>query len=181
MSASRRTDLMVIAADNAFVRALPRISRHLILVPVPIAERAVVLRRAYAHLARGGALLQFAAGCIEPDPDFLGGDLAPLRVWEAGTIGLVRAAARVSGQIIVAGVCGVQSPLAKRLVVTRWAERRGITTLAPLVQILGRYTDVNVRVAFGLPKLAVTLAAAPDNAEILEQLRKLMLVLFQKT
>src|SRR5882762_3241643 len=39
MSASRRTDLMVIAADNAFVRALPRISRHLILVPERIAER----------------------------------------------------------------------------------------------------------------------------------------------
>jgi hypothetical protein len=172
---------MVIAADNAFVRALPRISRHLILVPVQIAERAAVLRRAYTHLAHGGALLQFAAGCIEPDPDFLGGGLAPLRVWEAGTIGLVRLAARVSGQIVVAGVCGVHSPLAKRLVVTRWAERRGITTVAPLVQILGRYSDVNVRVAFGLPELAVTLAAAPDNAEMLEQLRKLMMVHFQKT
>jgi len=180
MSACRRADMMVIAADNAFVRALPRVSRHLILVPGHTAERAVVLRRAYSHLAHGGALLQFAAGCIEPDPDFLDGGLAPLRAWEGGTVALARAAARVSGQIVIAGVCGVHSPTAKRLVVTRWAERRGITTLAPLVQIVGRYTDVTVRVAFGLPRPAAALAAAHDDAQILEQLRELMLIRFQE-
>jgi hypothetical protein len=45
---------------------------------------------------------------------------------------------------------------------------------------LGRYTDVTVRVAFGLPRPAAVLAAAANDAEILEQLRELMLIRFQE-
>jgi len=175
MAASGRSDLMVIAADNTFVRGLPRTSQRLLLVPEQTTHRAAVLRHAYAHLANGGALLQFAAGCIEPDPDFFDSGLVPLCAWEIGTIGLVRAAGRVSGQVVVAAVRGVHSPHAKRLVVTRWAERRGVMTVAPLVQVLANYTDVNVHVAFGSPELGVSLAAFTDRAEILEHLRNVML------
>jgi 1-acyl-sn-glycerol-3-phosphate acyltransferase len=175
MSAANRPDLLVIAADRTFLRALPAVSQHLLFVPSRVAPRALVLRRAYAHLRRGGALLHFAAGTIEPDPDFLEEGGVPLAAWEAGAIGLVRAAARVSGHIVVAGVRGVHSPLAKRLLVTRWAEKRGVTTVAPLVQVLAHYTDVNVHVTFGAAELATALAAMGDSRQILEHLRKAML------
>ena len=134
-----------------------------------------MLRRAYAHLRQGGAILQFAAGTIEPDPDFLQDGIGPLGAWEAGAVGLVRAAARVAGQVIVAGVRGVHSPHAKRLLVTRWAERRGVTTVAPLVQVLAHYTDVNVRVTFGRPEPATNLAALETTPDLLGHLRRAML------
>jgi 1-acyl-sn-glycerol-3-phosphate acyltransferase len=175
MAACGRPDLVVIAADNSFVRGLPRASRRLLLVPEQTTERAGTLRRAFAHLARGGALLQFAAGCIEPDPDFSDGSLVPLRAWEKGTIGLVRATGRVGGQVIVAGVRGVHSPHAKRLTVTRWAESRGVMTMAPLVQVLANYGDVKVHVAFGSPEPGVSLAALTNRPAMLEHLRSLML------
>ena len=175
MSAAGRRDLLVIAADWTFFRALPGVSQRLLFVSSRTAERALVLRRAYAHLRRGGALLHFAAGAIEPDPDFLANGTAPLAAWEAGAVGLVRAAARVSGLVVVAGVRGVHSPRAKRLLVTRWAEKRGVTTMAPLVQILAHYTDVNVRVTFEAPEPATAVAAMGDARRIVEHLRGAML------
>jgi 1-acyl-sn-glycerol-3-phosphate acyltransferase len=175
MAACGRADLIVIAADNAFVRGLPRTLRRMLLVPERTSQRAGVLRRAYAHLAGGGAILQFAAGAIEPDPDFFEHGGVPLLAWETGTIGLVRAAARVSGQVIVAAVRGVNSPHAKRLTLTRWAERRGAKMFAPLVQVLANYTDVKVHVAFGFPEPGTSLAARTDRTEMMEHLRSLML------
>jgi len=175
MSAMERPDLLVIAADRSFLRALPTVSRHLSFVPSSTAERALVLRRAYAHLRAGGSLLHFAAGTIEPDPDFLEAGTPPLGVWEAGALGLVRAASRVGGQVLVAGVRGVHSPNAKRWLVTRWAEKRGVTTMAPLVQVLAHYDDVRVRVAFRPPEPARALIELGGLTEMVAHLRSAML------
>jgi 1-acyl-sn-glycerol-3-phosphate acyltransferase len=175
MAACGRPDLLVIAADRTFLRALPRVSRHLLFVPDRVAERALALRRAFAHLRRGGAVLNFAAGDIEPDPDFMEIGSAPLRAWEAGTLGLVRAAARTGGGVVAVGVRGVHSALAKRLLVTRWAEKRGVTTMAPLIQVLARYTDVHVKVTFGARESAADVVAMGDDAAMLAHLRTAVL------
>lgn len=67
-SLARRPDLRVIAYDRPFLRALPHVARHVVFVDEGGASRARVLREGIRHLQRGGALLSFPAGAIEPDP-----------------------------------------------------------------------------------------------------------------
>jgi 1-acyl-sn-glycerol-3-phosphate acyltransferase len=146
MSALGRQDLRILAADRTFLRALPRLSAHLLFVPEQASERAGALKRAVRHLRQGGALLHFPTGQIEPDADFEPEGAALLGPWQPGVSALVAACARVDGRVLVAGVRGVHSPRAKRWLLNRAAERRGITTLSPLLQMVGRLRDVTTRV-----------------------------------
>lgn len=168
MAAVARDDVAIVAADRAFLRAMPGLSRHLILLseaPGAVHERARTLRRAREHMASGGALLHFGAGRIEPDPAFARRDL--LAPWSRGTGALVEGAARCRGAVVVAIVEGVHSPRAKRLLVTRLAERRGITTLAPLLQVaVPAYRDISARVRFAPAEDAGDLARRGDDAAV---------------
>jgi hypothetical protein len=146
MSALGREDLRILAADRSFLRALPRLSQHLLFVAERPGERAGALKRAVRHLRNGGALLHFPAGQIEPDADFEPAYAKLLRPWQPGVAALVAACARVDGRVVLAGVRGVHSPRAKRWLLNRAAERRGITTLSPLLQMVGRLRDVLTRV-----------------------------------
>ena len=140
--------------------------------------RAIGLRRALAHLAGGGAVLHFGAGRIEPDPAFLDPAIEPLAPWQSGTGALVRGAARCAGFLVPAVVAGVHSPRAKRLFVTRVAERHGLTTLAPLLQVaLRRYRDVDAVVRFGetIPSRRFT---GGDDARIAATIRDEALALW---
>ena len=155
LSAIGRDDVAIIASDRAFLRALPALARHLFLVPDGESAsachgRARGLLGARRHLAAGHAVLHFGAGRIEPDPAFYspadGEILAP---WSRGTGALVRGAAAVGGSITLALVEGVHSAAAKRLWVTRFAERRGVTTLATILQVaVRRYRRVDVAIRF---------------------------------
>jgi hypothetical protein len=150
-----REDLAIVAAERAFLRALPSLAGKLIFVPDRSPEgrgasltRSFGLRRALAHLRRGGALLQFGAGKIEPDPAFHSGPSC-IADWQAGTGALSIATERAGGSVAVAIVSGVHSRRAKRSLVVRSAEARGITTLALLLQLGVPYyaaAEVSVRV-----------------------------------
>ena len=146
MSALGRRDLLILAADREFLRALSGLSEHLVFVGEAPAERARALKRSLVWLRRGGALLHFPAGKIEPDADFALPGAPLLEPWQPGVSTLVKACERVAGRVLVAGVRGVHSPRAKRLLLNRLAEERGVTTLSPLVQLLGKLRDVNARV-----------------------------------
>jgi len=146
MRAVGRRDLLILAADREFLRALPGLSAHFEFVADAPLERARALKRALRCLRRGGALLHFPAGKIEPDADFAAHEAPLLEPWQPSVSLLVKACHRVGGRVLVAGVRGVHSPRAKRLLLTRWAERRGITTLSPLVQLVARLRDVQARV-----------------------------------
>ena len=146
MSAIGRRDLLILAADRSFLRALPQLSEHLVFVGQSAGERAAALKRAVSCLKRGGAVLHFPAGEIEPDADFEPDTSRLLRPWQPGVAALISACAKVDGRVVVAGVRGVHSPRAKRWLVNRLAEKRGITTLSPLLQMVGKLRDVTTRV-----------------------------------
>jgi hypothetical protein len=146
MSALGRDDLLILAADRVFLRALPNVSRHLTFVGDHPASRAAALKRALVELRRGGSVLHFPAGAIEPDADFAPAGAELLRAWAPGVETLVRACARSNGRLLVAGVRGVHSPRAKRFALNRLAEKRGVTTLSPLLQMAGGLRDVTTRV-----------------------------------
>jgi hypothetical protein len=146
MSALGREDLLILAADRHFLRALPRLSAHFLFVGDSAGQRAGALKRAVTHLRGGGALLHFPAGQIEPDADFEPAQTSWLKPWHPGVRALVATCARLDGRVLVAGVRGVHSPRAKGWLLNRAAERRGITTLSPLLQMLGKLSDVTTRV-----------------------------------
>ncbi|WP_437893903.1 1-acyl-sn-glycerol-3-phosphate acyltransferase [Sorangium sp. So ce124] len=179
MAALGREDLMIVAAERRFLRALPHVSQRLLFVPIDedgapaLAARSAGVRRALRHLRRGGALLHFPAGRIEADPAFAGKGDALLAEWQPSAGALLRAAAAAGGRAAVAIVSGVHSPRAKRLAITRWAERRGITTLAPLLQAaLPGFDDVDVRVRLGEARDAAEVArGARDDAALTRWLK----------
>ena len=148
MRAVGRADLLILAADREFLRALSGLSAHFVFIGGTPAEGARALRRALIWLRRGGALLHFPAGKIEPDADFAPPGSPLLEAWRPGVSALVKACERVDGRVLVAGVRGVHSPRAKRLLLNRWAERRGITTFSLLAQVVGKLHDVRARVRF---------------------------------
>lgn len=141
-----RRDLLILAADREFLRALAGLSAHLVFVGDAPSERAGALRRSLRFLRRGGALLHFPAGKIEPDADFALPGAALLEDWQPGVSALVSACERAAGRVLVAGVRGVHSVRAKRLLLNRLAEQRGITTLSPLLQWVAQLRDVQARV-----------------------------------
>lgn len=146
MSALDRKDVLILAADRGFLRALPRLSEHLVFVGEHPAERAAALKRAVSSFKRGAAVLHFPAGRIEPDAAFERDRQQWISSWQPGVETLLRAAERYEAEVCVAGVRGVHSPRAKHFIINRWAEARGVTTLCPLLQIVGRLKDVSVRV-----------------------------------
>jgi hypothetical protein len=190
LAAAGRDDVAIVAADREFLRAMPALRRHLVLVseapPAQAMARGRGLREAIGHLRRGGALVHFAAGQIEPDPTFSLEQGAPrLAAWQAGTGMLVRALASVGGAVVPALVEGVHSARAKASLANRMAERRGVTTIAPLLQVamprrLG-YREVAAKVHFGdavrAPEMrrafgAAELATASGDAIVTARLRE---------
>jgi len=68
-----RPDYKIIIGDIPFFEHLPHVSQHAIYAPNPrdVHGRMQVIRQSIRHLEEGGALLIFARGEIEPDPDIM--------------------------------------------------------------------------------------------------------------
>ena len=175
LAALGRQDVAVIAADRAFLRALPALARSMLFVPDghgAVRQRALGLRHALRHLRDGGAVLHFGAGRIEPDPAFAAAGAEVLAPWERGTGALVRHAKMLGARVALALVAGVHSAGAKRLWINRLAERRGLTTLAPLLQVsVRRYRNVEATVTFELLEESGAITPASDDGEVAKRVR----------
>lgn len=165
-------ELRVLAAERAFLRAIPTLAERMFFVPdkaasSDLAGRGRGLRQALAHLRRGGTLLQFGAGRIEPDPAFCPAEECILP-WQPGSGALALRTQRLGGHVVVALVSGVHSARAKRSWLVRTAEARGVTTFATLLQLsvpfLSR-VSANVSVSAPLPALPNDAAAATRALE----------------
>jgi 1-acyl-sn-glycerol-3-phosphate acyltransferase len=154
-----RADLRVVAADRPFLRALPHTGRHLIFLPEQAGARLGVVRAVTSHLRRGGAVLTFPGGEIEPDPAVLPGAAEALARWSE-SIGLF-ARALPQLQVVPAIVSGVLAPAAQRHPLTRLRRRRADRErFGAMLQILvPAYRAVDVRVAFGPPLATADLVA----------------------
>lgn len=166
-AAIARTDLRVLGLDRAFLRALPNTARQMFLMPDGAHGRIATIRAAANFLRKGGALLTFPAGQIEPDPLALPGAVESLSHW-AESIGVFARLAPQT-QIIAAIVSGVLSPEAQRnpiIHIQRDQKKREF--LGATLQILWKgYRRNRVNVAFAKPLLASDLIAQnPDPAYV---------------
>ena len=148
-TAIARPDLRVIAAKWSLLDALPNTSRHLISVAKASSNRFGVLRAAARHLKRGGAVLNFPAGRMEPDPAVLRGGVEALERWSTSVDLFARVVPDLT--ILPVAVSGVFSPMALRNPLTylrrreqdRWWLASNLQMLVPALR------NVTTRVTFG--------------------------------
>jgi len=67
-SAIPRTDLNIIVGKTRLYQVMPHVHPHMHYASQDRADSMTALRQATRHLEKGGTLLQFGAGKIEPDP-----------------------------------------------------------------------------------------------------------------
>jgi hypothetical protein len=186
MASLGRDDVALVAAEREFLRAMPRLTKHLVFVAdaQPGASpllRALGLRRALAWLDAGHALVQFGAGAIEPDARFAAAGDDVLGPWSAGTSVLATRAMATSAVVVPALVSGVHSRRAKKLRLVRWAERHGVTTIAPLLQAtVPGFRDVAVTVRFGAPVERAALSRLTTHAARTDLLRSAVAALAEE-
>lgn len=175
-----RPDLRIVAAERPFLNALTNVSRQLIYVPEEAGRRMGVVRNVVSHLRRGGAVLTFPAGEIEPDPACMPGAVESLGSWSESIAVFARLAPETS--IVVAIVSGVIWPrsLTHPLTYLRKAQKereRIAASLQILAQMLRPSLRLPVRVAFG-PALRLDALGQGDSAALMAavtgQARQLM-------
>lgn len=173
-SLAARPDLRVVARERPFLRALPHVAAHLILVPDQQAGRMGVVRAGMRHLQQGGALLTFPAGRIEPDPATFGRDqaAASVRCWSDSFVLLARGVPDT--RFVPAIVSHVISPASQRNVLTllrrKPDDRQRLA--AALQLLLPRYQGAPARVAFGPPAAAG--AAGSLRASVIGEVLRLI-------
>jgi len=169
-----RGDLRVIAARRPILGALPNTSRFLIPVSESPSGRLGAVRTAARHLRRGGAVLTFPGGRIEPDPTVLPGAEEALERWSES---LDLFARLVPGLTVVpAVVSGVLSPTALRNPLTfARRQRRDREWLAATLQMLTpALRDVTTSVAFGRPVRAGDVPERTVREAVLDEARRLI-------
>lgn len=169
-TAIARPDLRVIALDRPFLRSLPHTASNLYLLPDDVPGRMSITRAVSNYLRKGGAILTFPGGEIEPDPLVLPGAVESLNTWSE-SVGLF---ARLvpQTQIIPTIVGGVLSPAAQHhpLVQLR-RDKKKREFLGATFQILWKPYRTNIiKVAFAPPLLASDLIAVnPSPAYVTAQ------------
>jgi len=154
-----RRDLKTIAAERDILRLLPNIRSRLLFVNPRAECRAGLVREAAGHLRRGGALLTFPSGTIEPDPSVR--PAHPLLSWSSSADLLVRLVPDTKVlPIVVSGVISstaLQHPLAKR-----FSEPKEREWAAATLQVFCRsFRDTQTRVAIAEPISAGQLPLRP--------------------
>jgi 1-acyl-sn-glycerol-3-phosphate acyltransferase len=168
-----RADLRVVAAQWPLLDALPNTSRYLITVAKASSNRFAVLKSAARHLQRGGAVLNFPAGRMEPDPAVLPGAVEALGRWSTSVDLFARLAPDLT--VVPVAVSGVFSPIALRNPLTnlrhreedRWWLASNLQMLVPALR------NVTMRVTFGA---SVRTADAGDavSQRVLAEMRRLI-------
>ena len=161
-----RSDLKIVASGLPFLRSLPEVARHLILVSrVGAHARMAALRESMRHLEQGGALLIFPRGKVEPDPAFFPEAELSIENWSPSVRILLDRVPQLRWVMaIVSGVVSgraLEHPLAKRkrelterqtlaefyqiarqMMSPRWIQQTISLSLAPAPITVGRGVDL---------------------------------------
>jgi hypothetical protein len=114
-----RSDLKIVASGMPFLRSLPEVARHLILVSrVGAHARMSALRESIRHLEEGGALLIFPRGRVEPDPAFFREAESSIEKWSPSVRILLDSVPQLKWMVaVVSGVVSdraLEHPIARR-------------------------------------------------------------------
>jgi hypothetical protein len=155
LSSIPRKDLKIILSDVPFTRAFNAARQYFLYAPGDATQRMAALRGAIQHLQSGGALLLFAHGEVEPDPELQPGARESIKDWSRSVEVMLRKVPQAWLQVAIAsGVLMprfVHSPLVK---LRRLPAKR--QKLAEFLQIgtqmvSPRSVHTTVRISFARP------------------------------
>jgi 1-acyl-sn-glycerol-3-phosphate acyltransferase len=155
MSCIPRKDLKVLLSDVAFFRAFTNARQYFNYVPRDTAGSMTTLRASIDHLKNGGALLIFAHGDVEPDPELSSGASQAIQDWSRSIEIMLRKVPETWLQVTIAsGVLMskfVHNPIVK---IRKTAVRR--QKLAEVLQIcqqmvFPRSVQIHVHISFAKP------------------------------
>lgn len=144
-----RPDLKVIAAERDILTLIPNVRSRLLFVNPRAECRIGLMRDAATHLRRGGALLTFPSGAIEPDPSMR--SAVPHLNWSSSPDLLLRLVPET--KVLPVVVSGVISRTAHRhLLARRLVDPKERDWAAATLQVMcRRFRDTQTRVAIGEP------------------------------
>ena len=151
-----RTDLNIIAENFPLLRNLPSASKYMIFITKDIKERMLAVRSAIRHLQKGGAVLLFPGGRVEPDPAVLPGAPEAMNKWSASIDLFIRRVPNV--RVLPTIVSGVLSPKFINNPFTRlWHGIRDPQTVAEVIQIvvqmmIPKMVRLEPKISFGVAK-----------------------------
>jgi hypothetical protein len=169
-----RADLRVLAAERPFLNALPNTSRYLLTVSEQPQVRFRLVRTAARHLRRGGAVLTFPGGKIEPDPALMPGAIEALEHWSTSVDLFARLVPDLA--VVPVIVSGVISPTALRNPLTFLRRRKEDREwLAATIQMMmPALRNVTTRITFSRPVRTDDSAGSMVSRAILEEARRLI-------
>ena len=169
-----RADLRVLAAERPFLNALPNTSRYLLTVSEQPQVRFRLVRTAARHLRRGGAILTFPGGKIEPDPAVMPGAIEALEHWSASADLFARLVPDLAVvPVIVSGVIS-STALRNPLTFLRRKKEEREWLAATIQMMMPALRNVTTRITFGRPVRTDDSAGSVVSRAILEEARRLI-------
>jgi hypothetical protein len=172
-----RSDLKLVVSDVPFTRALVSASPHFIYVSTDTVERMSALRQAVEHLSRGGAILLFARGDVEPDPAFMDGAEKTMDSWSKSIEIMLRKVPQTQLQIAIAS--GILLPRFVNNPITRIRKmpyhRQKMGELFQIVQQLlfpHSVEPITTRVSFAKPIIAADLDQGAIMPAVIQRARQ---------
>lgn len=167
-----RTDIRAIASGAPFLKSFPNFSRYLLFSTGDPQDRFQALRGAYRHLQRGGCLVTFPTGLLDPDPAFMPGAPASFDRWHASLALLIKKVpATCLVPVVISGVLEPRyyhHPVAKLF--RDPIRRQKFSEYMMAIQILRRQGRFNLtpQVSFGRPmRLPETLLQEQANSIVM--------------
>lgn len=149
LASIRRDDVRFLAARRPFLETLEGFRSALIWIEEDGSTNRAALRRAVDHLRRGGALITFPAGVIEPDPAVFPGAAESLQHWSHSLDLLARLAPQAAiVPTLVSGVISARAAHSRLRLLRR--TRHGQDHLGAMLQLslpFYRATDAFVHFA----------------------------------
>lgn len=158
----QRQDLTFLVSDVPFLRSLPQARKHYVFVPTDPTGRMAALRGGIEHLQKGGALLVYAHGEVEPDPQLMPqGAMHAITEWSPSIEIMLRKVPSARLQVVIAS--GMILPRYLNHPVARLRRQPfHRQKLAEVLQILSQMTNpgkdpVTMHVSIGKPLTAAEL------------------------
>lgn len=178
LSCIPRKDISVLLSDVPFTRTFSAARRHFIYVPQGTRGRGATLRASIDHLKNGGALLVFAHGDVEPDPEVSPGASEAIQDWSRSIEIMLREAPECRLQVaIVSGVLMrrfLSSPIVR---IRRTPARR--QKLAEVLQlsrqmVFPRSVRTDAHISFAKPVTGMDLARGELMPAVIKIARELL-------
>jgi hypothetical protein len=176
-AATGRDDLSILAYTRPFLRALPGIASHMILMSHDPGARSAAVREVIDQLNQGRAVLFFPAGIGEPDPEVTAGLPASLAGWRESLARVIRQVRQV--HVMPALVSGVTWSQTAHLGIVRsrstQRERMRVGgTLQVMWQTVTGARLADVKVHFGRVLCGEMLVQLESDRAILDAIRNEM-------